>query len=282
MDAVPKKIVWLASYPKSGNTWFRAFLTALMGDGELNINQMKTDGIFSSRDIFNSLTDLDSTYLYDEEIKVIQPEIFKEAARSYEKERLFIKIHDAYMLNKEAQPIVPTEPTQCALYFIRNPLDIVGSFANHNAATIGETIRLMNNPEGRLAKQLRNRNTNPQFRQVMLDWSGHVKSWTAKLPFPVMVIRYEDMLQDTSATFKKAVFFMGLKVPDSAILRAIDESSFVKLQEKEKKSGFNEKNKKSLTFFRSGNMGNWKNELTIEQIHSITSHHGAVMKTFNY
>lgn len=282
MADVPKKIVWLASYPKSGNTWFRAFLTALLGNGDLDINEMKTDGIFSSRDILGHFTDLDSTYLYDEEVKLLQPEIFKEAALHYQKEHLFVKIHDAYISNKAGLPIVPTEPTQCALYFIRNPLDIVGSFANHNGSTIDEAITLMNNPKGCLAKQNENRNTNPQFRQLMYDWSGHVRSWTADLPFPVMVIRYEDMLMDTPGTFKKAVQFMRLKVSSDDIIKAINESSFEKLKKKEEKEGFREKNKKSPSFFRSGSMGNWMNELTNDQAKSITDHHHEIMKTYNY
>src|SRR5690554_5847280 len=157
---IAKKIVWLASYPKSGNTWFRAFLSALLGDGELNINEMKTDGIFSSRGIFDSCTDLDSTYLRDEEIKVLLPDVFCNVAAEYEKERLFIKIHDAYTYNQFEQPIVPTQPSYGALYFIRNPLDIVASLANHNGSTIDQAITLMNNSKGCLARQRNNLNVN--------------------------------------------------------------------------------------------------------------------------
>src|ERR1700744_765885 len=128
-----KKIIWLASYPKSGNTWFRAFLTALLGDGDLNINMMKTDGIFSSRGIFDDATDMDSTYLYDDEVKQALPEVFTHVVSQYAKPRLFVKIHDAYTMSVDGTPIIPAEPTLCALYFIRNPLDVAGSFANHNA-----------------------------------------------------------------------------------------------------------------------------------------------------
>lgn len=282
MANVTKKVIWLASYPKSGNTWFRAFLTALFGNGCLDINEMKRDAIFSSRDIFEHSTDLDSTWLYDEEVKLLQPEIFTEVSSHYKKDRLFIKIHDAYILNKAEKPIVPAEPTLCALYFIRNPLDIVASLANHNGSTIDEAIKLMNDTEGCFARQSRNRNTNNQFRQLMFDWSGHVKSWTDGLPFPVMVIRYEDMLLDTAKIFKKAIDFVGLNVIEDAVMQAINESSFEKLKEKENKDGFREKNKRSPSFFRSGSMGNWELELTDEQAKNITDLHGQVMKVYDY
>jgi hypothetical protein len=278
----PKKIVWLASYPKSGNTWFRAFLTALLGDGDLNINEMKTDGIFSSRGLFESCTDLDSTYLRDEEVKLLQPDVFCQLAAEYEKEHLFIKIHDAYTRNVLDQPIVPEAPTLCALYFIRNPLDVAGSLANHNGSTIDEAIHLMNKPNGCLSQQRGNLNVNNQFRQLMLDWGGHVDSWTTQSAFPIQVIRYEDMLTDTLATFSSAVDFMGINITKDKIIKAIEQTSFDKLKSQELAEGFKEKSKKTKSFFRSGTMGNWEKELTPKQAESIITHHQAVMNKYNY
>ncbi|HEY9003783.1 MAG TPA: sulfotransferase domain-containing protein [Mucilaginibacter sp.] len=281
-----KKIVWLASYPKSGNTWFRAFLTALLGDGTLDINMMKTDGIFSSRKIFDDTTDLDSTYLYDDEVKQMLPEVFTEVASQYSRPRLFVKVHDAYSKNVDGIPIIPVEPTLCALYFIRNPLDVVGSFANHNAGTIDESIEIMNNPRGTLARQNRLRgemNINYQFTQLMFSWSDHAESWTnPEVPFPVLVLRYEDMLHDTLNTFSKAVAFMGLEKTTEEIEKAINQCRFEKLKEQEKENGFMEKNRKSESFFRSGKSGGWKNELTPEQIRSIVDNHRAVMEKYGY
>lgn len=277
-----KKIVWLASYPKSGNTWFRAFLTALLGDGDLNINEMKTDGIFSSRGIFDGCTDMDSTYLYDHEVKNLLPDVFKYQASQYQKDKLFIKIHDAYVLNNNGLPIVPEEPTLCALYFIRNPLDVAGSFANHNDSTIDEAIQLMNSEKGSLAKQRGNQNVNNQFRQLMLSWGGHVDSWSTDLPFPVLVIRYEDMLTDTKAVFTRAVEFMKVSVTEEQIDKAIAETKFEKLQQQEDKDGFGEKNKKSKLFFRKGVAGDWVNELTPLQIKTIIDAHSEVMKRYGY
>lgn len=277
-----KKIVWLASYPKSGNTWFRAFLTALLNDGDLDINQMKTDGIFSSRFIFDNSTDLDSTDLYDEEVKNMLPDVFCDMAQWYLKKNLFIKIHDAYTLNIQNNPIVPTEPTRCALYFIRNPLDVVASFANHNNGTLDEAIHIMNKPKGSLARQKGNFNVNNQFNQLMLSWSGHVESWTNDLPFPVLVLRYEDMLADGLATFTKAVEFMGIEVQPGQVEKAIIASNFEKLKEKEQEKGFGEKNVKSESFFRKGKSGGWKEELNAEQIQSIITNHKSVMEKYGY
>jgi hypothetical protein len=277
-----QKIVWLASYPKSGNTWFRAFLTALLNDGDLDINQMKVDSIFSSRAIFDNSTDLDSTYLYDEEVKNMLPEVFCDLASCYPKKHLFIKIHDAYALNTQNSPIVPTQPTRCAVYFIRNPLDVVASFANHNDITFDEAIHEMSSPNAALSNQIGNLNVNHHFRQLMFSWSGHVESWTNNLPFPVLVLRYEDMLADGLATFTKAVEFMGIDVQPGQVENAIIASNFERLKEKEKEKGFFEKNRKMESCFRKGKSGGWKEELKAEQVQSIIIHHKAVMEKHGY
>lgn len=276
-----KKIVWLASYPKSGNTWFRAFLTALLNEEELDINDMKTDGIFSSRELFDSCTDLDSIDFYYEEIKVLQPEVFKFLNLVSQKEHLFIKIHDAYSFNPAGDPIVPTEATRCAIYFIRNPLDIAGSLANHNGSTIDQAIQILNDPTYILGPRY-NYNVGSQLAQLTYGWSGHVKSWTEEPPFPVLVLRYEDMLANTFDTFRKAIKFMGLDVSDENVREAIRATLFEQLQQKERQSGFREKLSVDRVFFRKGKSGNWQNELNEQQIESIVCNHKFIMKKFGY
>jgi len=276
------KIIWLASYPKSGNTWFRLFLTALLNDGDLDINEIKLNGIFSSKPIVENFTDLDSAYLYDSEAKALQTEVFTYLEQFYQKKDLFVKIHDAYTYRNDSQPLVPSMCTRCAIYFIRNPLDVVGSFANHIGGTIDDAITLMNKPNGTLAVQADNYNVNKQFKQLMLSWSGHVESWTGNLPFPVMVLRYEDMIADTQATFSKALTFMGIEVAKEQIEAAIAASSFEQLQKKEREKGFHEKGISSPVFFRKGQAGNWKSELNAMQVDSIILNHKEIMTCYNY
>jgi hypothetical protein len=278
----PKKIVWLASYPKSGNTWFRAFITALLGNGDLDINEMKTDGIFSSREIFNGITDLDSTLMYDEEIKVLQPQVFNELAKSYTKEKLFVKIHDAYIYNVEDKPIVPAESSYCAVYFIRNPLDVVPSMSGHGGGSIEHAIKQLNKENAALAKQKNNLNRDSQLRQFMKSWSGHVESWESVTDFPVLMMRYEDMLHNTQETFSKAVAFMGLSYDEAAIAAAIKASSFESLKKQESEKKFRETVRPGQTFFRKGGTGSWKTELTDEQVTEVVNAHRTVMARYGY
>ncbi|NJK96875.1 MAG: sulfotransferase domain-containing protein, partial [Bacteroidales bacterium] len=124
-----KKIIWLASYPKSGNTWFRAFLANLLhpGDKPADINELEGGPIASSRALFDEATGLSSSDLTPAEIENLRPFVYRYIARN-STEIIFHKIHDAYTLTSEGVALVPAEATRCAIYFVRNPLDVAVFF----------------------------------------------------------------------------------------------------------------------------------------------------------
>ena len=277
----PHKILWLASYLKSGNTWFRAFLTALINDGEVNINKMGSDGIFSSREIFDNVSEISSRDLYDCEVKSMVADAYRDIAA--EKNALsIIKAHDFFGIDPQGNNLIPEDVTHCAIYFIRNPLDIAGSLANHMDADIQVAVDMLNNSNSFIADQLNNLNKSMQMTQYLSDWSRHVNSWTLKPKFPVLVVRYEDMMNNTFETFKRALKFIGWEYPDEKILRAIEASNFEELSRQENENGFKEKASKKTNFFRSGVIGNWKNELTTEQADQIISMHRTTMMKYNF
>lgn len=274
------KIVWLTSYPKSGNTWFRFFLSALFTQ-KVDINELHTDGILSLRIPFDQFTNLDSSLLHIHEIRNLLPRVYRKAGENASK-LLFIKVHDAFIYNDNHEPIIPLDITHKVIYFIRNPLDIVTSFAHHSAYNLEQTITLMNSPNGTLALQDDGLHTNNQFPQLMFDWSGHVNSWTKHKELDVSVIRYEDMLHNSLSTFKGILESIGLKATDKQIQVALELCSFERLKNQEKESAFLEKNPESDSFFRNGKSGGWKEELTPQQVQSITECHAEVMKTYDY
>jgi sulfotransferase family protein len=280
-EKFPHKILWLASYPKSGNTWFRAFLSALMNEGEVQINRLKTDGIFSLRDTFDSYSDLISRDLYNSEAKSMIADVYRNLAS--EKNSLsIVKVHDAFDYDDEGLAIIPEDVTHCAIYFIRNPLDIAGSLANHMHFSLDAAIKMLNSSKACMAPQPNNLNTNPQFVQPLHDWSTHVNSWTLRPSFPVLVVRYEDMLSKSFLTFENTLKFIGWQYPPEEIYRAIAASSFESLSKQETEGGFSEKFNKSPKFFRAGKMGNWQKELSNAQADEIVSAHKKVMKRYGY
>ena len=274
------KIVWLASYPKSGNTWFRCLLSGLI-KGRVDINKINTDGIFSNRNLFDAVCDIDGRLLDEEESKLRMPEVFRAHIKQSSKLE-FTKVHDAYSYDKFGQPIFPSDVTHKVVYLVRNPLDVVGSFANHNATTIDVTIEIMNNKNGYLVRQANGLNNMNQLPQLMYDWSGHVNSWTQQKNIDVEIVRYEDMKKAPVRTFSRVIKSLGLKVNQKRISQAVQIAKFDNLKKMEEKKGFREKNPKSPSFFRKGKSGSWKTELTKQQIQEIKRAHQIVMKRLDY
>jgi hypothetical protein len=121
-----------------------------------------------------------------------------------------------------------------------------------------------------------------QLRQKLLTWSNHVTSWIELAPFPVCILRYEDMKSEPLETFEKAVRFAELSHTQDQIQKALDFSTFHVLQEQEEKKGFQEKSAAASRFFRKGEVGAWREQLTDEQARKIVQDHRAVMQRFGY
>lgn len=277
----PGKVLWLASYPKSGNTWYRAFLTALLKDGNININELISHGLFASRDFFNRWMDIDSTELYNWESKSLISDIHRRDSQNSNYLRI-LKIHDAFSFDICGNPIIPCDVSHLALYFVRNPLDIVSSFANHLDETLPKTINFMNDTNACLVSQESNRNITEQMPQYLLNWSKHVRSWLANDYIPVRYIRYEDMLNNPLETFRKSLEYIGWQFTDEQILSAIEATKFAELRKLEQEFGFFERSRKSSKFFRKGTAENWRVELTTHQINIIKKEHRETMEYFGY
>ncbi len=280
LHAMRGKVVWMASYPKSGNTWFRCFMEALL-TGKVDINQINTDGIFSSRALFDGVTDIDSRMLDEEEVKLRLAQVYRSHLQ-FAQRLEFTKVHDAYSCDRRGEPIFPSDVSHKVIYLVRNPLDVVASFANHNSSTVEQAIRLMNKPNGYLARQKNGLNINNQLPQLMYSWSGHVESWLNQKKIEVILMRYEDTKQDPVGNFHRALTEVGLKVTKKKVREAVALAKFDRLKKMEEEVGFREKNSKVKSFFRSGKSGGYKDELTSEQIKLMTSQHRKVMKRLRY
>ncbi|NOZ06698.1 MAG: sulfotransferase domain-containing protein [Chloroflexi bacterium] len=276
-------IIWLASYPKSGNTWLRAFLSNYLRDGDepANINELEKMGIASSHSLFERYAGVESSDLTADEIDTCRPEVYRMLAAANEDVH-FVKVHDAYTFLPDGRPLFPAQATQGAVYIARNPLDVAVSMRHHmNDTHIDKTIARMANPQATLAASVKCGNN--QFRQKLLTWSEHVRSWLdASKPFPVHLVRYEDMQQDPRIAFAQVVAFAGLPVNDVRLAKAIRFSRFEVLQQQEAEQGFREQPGNHATFFRQGQAGGWREVLTNEQVTRIVSAHRDVMRRFGY
>jgi hypothetical protein len=277
-----KNIIWLASYPKSGNTWFRIFLSNLLDEKEdpADINKItSTHGIASARHIFDEITGIEASDLSHDEADLLRPGLYNIISEEAKK-TLFIKVHDAYTFLPDKSPLFPPSATKGVIYVIRNPLDVAVSYANHNGCTLQESIDIMGDEHHGLCTK--NRKLVNQLRQKMGSWSQHVISWTNAKEQNAHVVRYEDMQELPLNTFTSAVDFAGLDFARKAIEEAIRNSRFEVLKQQEQEKGFKEKSAKSPSFFRQGKIGSWREHLTPEQVKQIVHDHGAVMQKFGY
>lgn len=276
------RIFWLASYPKSGNTWFRVFLCNLLADmgDPVSINGLHNAiPIASHRVMLDENMGVEASDLRMDEIDRLRPRLYCQLAENAE-EPIFMKIHDAYTYVADNMPLIPDEATAGVIYIIRNPLDVAVSFAHHSGWDYDTSITRMS--DATFALHNKRDGILNQFRQKLLTWSGHVKSWLDIPSFPVCVLRYEDMKNMPLETFSKAVSFTGLSRSIEQIRKAMDFSSFDIVQKQEKEEGFREKAPVSTLFFRKGKVGSWREELNPEQIRRIVRDHREVMQRFGY
>lgn len=275
-------IVWLASYPKSGNTWVRTFLTYLQAGDKVKVDVINNlvAPIFSSRSWTDDYLMLESSELSPEETEKLQGKAITEMCKTLSVVPFFMKAHDAYVLTTAGCPIYPAEASRGAVYIVRNPLDVATSFAIHQGISIDDMIEKMADETSCLLGN--ERQMKSQLRQRLLSWSGHVNSWLQQQDIPVLLVRYEDMKTDPFHNFRKIAEFSGLNVTDAELGEAIDKSSFEKLKEQEKQFGFREKRHGHESFFREGRAGSWRENLTTEQAQRIISTHKDMMLQLGY
>lgn len=269
-------IIWLASYPKSGNTWMRVFLHNLLRNpaepAPINsINQFCLGE--DSASLYNNFDPRPLSTLTAAEVMALRPKVHELLTTAFP-DSVFVKTHNL-LGEAEGQPLINLKCTAGAIYLVRNPLDVAISYAHHFGVGIDDSIEQLNYAGAGTPT------TDLVARQYYGSWSMHVSSWT-EVPFPTRhVVRYEDMIDDPLDTFAGVAKFLGLEPPIERLQRAIANSSFEQLQSQENDRGFVERSQYSR-FFRSGRTGQWRSELTEDQIRQVVSDHRTQMQRFGY
>ena len=276
------RTVWLASYPKSGNTWMRALLRALMRqeetDDPLDINDLRGGPIAASRHQIESCTGFPASDLAPRELAALRP--LCDAALDAElTEVRFRKIHDA-VTTRGGQPLVRPESTRAAVYVIRDPRDVAVSYAHFMDRPPGWAVDALADPSGTLGA--RAVAIGAQLPQWLGTWSDHVLGWTRAVGFPVVVVRYEDLLDGAGRELARAASVAGVPAPPERVAAAVEAARFEALQRQEDEVGFVERPLKGTRFFRSGRAGGWREELPAALAARVERDHGAVMEMFGY
>nr|WP_321487030.1 sulfotransferase domain-containing protein [uncultured Draconibacterium sp.] len=276
-----KNIVWLASYPKSGNTWFRMFLANYQKDTEnpVSLEEIEPTSISSNAIDFEEQIGLNPFELFPDEVDLYRPDLYYIQSKKAEKngEIRYKKMHDAYTLNRNGEPLFPADISKGVVCFVRNPLDVCVSYANHSAKKIEKTLDFILDENSSLSGK-----KGGQLRQILMSWKSHVQSWKNQSVIPIHFVRYEDMLQKPVETFGEIVRFMGVECNEERLKRAIINSDFKNLQQMEQEQGFREKMQLCENFFWKGKIGNYREYLSEGQIQRIVEYNYDTMKEFGY
>lgn len=275
-------IFWIASFPKSGNTWVRLILASLQAGGcAVDINRLggNEDAISSSRRHFDILLDIDSSLLTPDEIQAARPYVYRQQAKGLQT-TAFRKTHEACIDVGDGVPLFPPDVTEGAVYVVRDPRDVAVSLAHHAAISIDEAIERICSPDYALSSFGNRLDT--QVRQFVGDWSGNVTSWLERGPCAPLLLRYEDMLAEPVPAIRRLALAAGLSTADSVIEGAARSTSFDVVQQQERENGFIERPLKAQHFFRVGMSGQWRQTLTTDQARRIERQHGAVMARLGY
>jgi len=274
-------ILWLASYPKSGNTWTRNFLHNLLNilegkdEEEQDINAMNEFTFWEiAAKPFEKLLEKPVMEATRAEIAAVRPKVQEMIAESTDGLAM-IKTHHCLVMDRGV-PAINLAVTAGAVYIVRNPLDVAISLAHHISGSIDDAIRMME------TRGLETTIGEHNVHEIYGSWSQHVESWTRSPHRGICVLKYEEMLADPTGIFGGLARHLLLKPKPEQLQLAIERSSFDKLKEQEAKEGFREKPDKAERFFREGKSEQWREKLSRRQVRQIVSVHHKQMQRFGY
>lgn len=265
------RTVWLASSPKSGNTWLRVFLANLLHPelAPVALNRLPlSTPIGSSRVQFDDLLGIPSALLTPGEIESLRPAADRELNRTWQEPLLCRKAHDAYSRLPDGRPLLGECPDFAAIYLLRDPWDVAVSMTNHFDCTLEQAVDNLCNPAFAVARggqQLYN-----QLAQRLLSWEEHARSWLGA-PLALHLLRYESMRYDPLPSFRGVVRFLGLAHDDVAIAAALEACRFERLQQQEQQQRFRETPKHTRRFFRAGRVGEGLERLSDAALQRLTA-----------
>lgn len=242
-----KNIIWLASYPKSGNTWLRAFISAFIG-----LEVIGENGSFAN---FSTQCNARNTFATAFAGETAPPTegtnawrlpFQRKLAEKAGNQRIFCKTHSRYA-GADGEMLFAVDAALRAILVVRNPIDVCASLTNHFGVGVATAIDMINNPKAAMA-----RNSTANFETPLGDWSSFNRSWIAQRDMPLMLLRYEDMFFQPESVFPLVASELFGITDAARIEAAMDKAAFGELKEREERFGFSERPGRAERFFWKG------------------------------
>ena len=262
-------IIWLASYPKSGNTWIRSFLCAYLfldlDKESFSFDVLRHIPSFPNKKLFNAHGS-DPKNLQE----VAETWIKVQRKINLNKKINFLKTHNASG-NYNKHYFTDKNNTLGAIHIVRDPRDVLVSYSRYIKKNIRETLKLISsdNHIGFLEDY------EGVEGEIRGSWSQHYNSWKNFNIKETIIIKYEDLIEDPFENFLKVINYLNklfkLKVDEEKIKKCIKITNFNNLQNLEKKTGYKEKltNNLEAPFFNTGKTKQWQKELDQKTINII-------------
>lgn len=261
----------------------RILLTNYLKDGNeaADINKLQGGPIASARSWFDEWVGVEASALDDAVIERLRPRVYLCMAEE-EKERIYMKVHDAWGRTDRQEGLFPADVTAGVVYILRNPLDLVRSCACHWGISMEKAVENLCNPDFALLGHSED-GIRDQLSQKLGSWTSHTQSWLDESGLPCCLVRYEDLLNNPEKVFGDVIKFCGLPFNKERVRKAVAFSSFSELQRQEREKGFKERSMKAEDhFFRRGKAGSWREELSPDLAMRLIESQGKTMRRFGY
>jgi len=278
-------IIWLASYPKSGNTWIRSIIAALMysNDGMFNFDLLKNVKQFPQKKYFENFT---SDFGNFNEIKKYWEDA--QDLINLDNKIKFLKTHH---INCKIGPhnFTSKRNTLATIYIVRDPRNLVSSISNHYSLTLADSKKFLLSPKLIGGYRKNNEPIKDSLKDLLGTWNEHFKFWKNNNK-DYLLIKYEDLIKDTRFELEKIIDFLkkytDVKTSERKNENIIKTTNFKFLKNLEEKGYFNENAYENIhkkkKFFNLGPENNWKNLLDKKMIDEIESKFCVEMKELGY
>ena len=278
-------IIWLASYPKSGNTWVRSIISSLLysNDGNFNFELMLKVSQFPEKKYFKDFVNDFGNF---NEIK--ESWISAQDKINLDNQIKILKTHQGkYTVGKNS--FTNDQNTLATIYIVRDPRTLISSISNHYTLPIDSVCDFLTTPQiiGN-TKKWEDKETGMQC--LLGKWNDHYRSWTRnKNNF--LLIKYEDLIQNPETELEKIIKFLkkylDVKTNDNKNKKILETTSFKNLKEMEQKGLFrenvlNKKDDSKVNFFHLGPANNWKDNLNEDVKNKIEKNFYNEMKELDY
>lgn len=279
-------IIWLASYPKSGNTYVRAFLSAyyFSKDGQFDFNQISHIRQFPDKEFLNEKTEsvLEASKQWiPSQRKIIANKKIK-----------FLKTHNC-LGNYKGNTFTSNETSLGAIYIVRDPRNVFTSVKNHFSYDDEKALQMISDKKSTLMSK------GYETFSYISSWANNYLSWLRYNDFRRLFIKYEDLLENKYETFRDIIVFSNTLmnrpegVDKSKLQKAIETTNFSVLKDKEIKESFNGtdigfKNWRNLhsenknLFFNLGPENKWEEKLDKKIKNDIEINFNEEMKKLKY